>query len=70
MQRSPGSSTVAWAPSFQSFTLRLVSPRGHTASCDRGGTTTGRLERLIGQIGFTTIASMPGCRIGPPAAIA
>ena len=43
MARSPGSSWVAWAPSFQSFTRRLVSPRGHTESWERGGTTTARL---------------------------
>ena len=34
-----------------------------------GGTMTGRLERLIGHIGLTMMASIPGCRIGPPLAI-
>jgi len=52
-------------PVFPEFTratrLTRANHQGQT-----GGTTRGRLERLIGQIGLTTMHSMPGCRIGPP----
>ena len=30
-----------------------------------GGKTTGRLDKLRGQMGVTAIAFMPGCIIGP-----
>ena len=52
-------SKATLAPSFQSLTFRLFPPIGRINKDDDGGTTIGLLERLIGEIGLTTIASIP-----------
>ena len=42
----------------------------NTSNFELGGITIGLLERLMGHIAVITIASIPGCKIGPPVAIA
>ena len=70
-QLSPGASNVPLDPSCQSFTVRVLSPVGIglMTNLEAAGTTIDLLERLIGHIGLTIMASIPGCMIGPPLAI-
>jgi len=57
---------LAWPRLSRASPRRMAHPGATPTRVEPGGTTRGGWRGSSGQIGLTTMASMPGCRICPP----